>query len=91
MAKQVYRARQAFVCLDADGVKRRFDASTLVSEGHWALKGREHMFEAAEDVADRDPVQSVTARPVEQATAEPGEKRSTRRPRKSADDADSTP
>lgn len=80
------RPTQAFTCVDKDGVKRRFDPSMLVRVGHWAVKGRESLFAEARDDDElaRDRITSVTARPVEQATAAPGEKRAARRPRKAA-------
>lgn len=92
MAKQAYRAVEAFVCVDGDGVKRRFDPTTLVSEGHWALKSHRGMFEPIEDADTRAThTQSIGPRhPVEQGTAAPGEKRSTRRSR-TADPAPAEP
>lgn len=78
------RPTQAFTCVDKDGTKRRFDPSMLVRAGHWAVKGRASLFEEARDDDElaRDRITSVTVRPVEQATAEPGEKRAARRLRK---------
>lgn len=76
---QVYRPRSAFVAPNPTGHRERFTPATLIPEGHWVLEGRESLFESVEAAAARtaDPVTSV--RPVEQATAAPGEQRATRR------------
>ncbi|MGD9989299.1 hypothetical protein, partial [Pseudonocardia sp.] len=60
---------------------------------HWAIKGREHLFEPARDADDvaRAQATSFGPRNVEQATAAPGEKRSVRRPRKTDEDAGDKP
>lgn len=83
------RPSEAFACVDAQGVRRRFDPSMVVDVKHWAVKGREHLFEPVRDVdeAARSQATSFGPRGVEQATAAPGEKRSVRRPRRSGDEA----
>lgn len=70
MPKAVFRPVTPFVAWDPDGVKRRFGPDTLVPEGHWVVKGREHLLEPAEDAAER----------VEQATSGPGESRAVSHP-----------
>ncbi|MFC5996946.1 hypothetical protein ACFQE5_22300 [Pseudonocardia hispaniensis] len=84
------RPTQAFVCVDTDGVKRRFDPTMLLLVGHWAIEGREDLFAPARDVdqVERERVTAVGPRPVEQATAAPGERRATRRPRRKTDEPD---
>lgn len=74
MPRAVFRPRSPFVTVGPDGVKHRFDPSTLVAEGHWVLKGRESLFEPVDDYVDR----------VEQATAAPGEIRNVSRTAKKA-------
>lgn len=82
------RPTEPFVCVDAKGVKRRFDPSMLISSGHWAIKGRERLFEPARDADQvaRDLETAIGPREVERATAAPGEKRPTRRIRKASND-----
>ena len=75
------RPTEPFVCVDSEGVKRRFDPTMLLPVKHWAVSGREHLFEPAQDAdqVERERVRSVGPRDVERATRAPGEKRSTRR------------
>lgn len=75
----MFRCKQAFVTVDADGNRARFGFGDLVPDDHWAIKGRESLFEPAENAVRKE---------VEQATAAPGEKRTNRR-RKTSDADDS--
>lgn len=61
--REVFQARSAFVT-EVGGKRRLVRAGELVSEGDPVLKGRAHLFVAVSEA-------------VEQATAAPGEKRST--------------
>jgi hypothetical protein len=57
------------------GAPRVINEGTLVEDGDPILTGREHLFETVETfMSDR------SAPPVEQATAEPGERRTVRKP-----------
>lgn len=73
MPKSAFRPNTSFSTVDADGVKVIFTPTDLIPADHWVIAGRESLFEPVEDILSR----------VEQATAAPGEKRSTtRRPSK---------
>lgn len=80
MAGKVFRAKSAFVVRDPDtGGRLHITPGFTVAEGHWVLAGRESLFEDVVEVAARTANPTSSVRPVEQATAAPGEKRSTRR------------
>ena len=80
MADKVFRAKSAFVAPDpTTGGRLHVTPGFTVAEGHWVLDGRESLFEDVIDVAARTANPTTSVRPVEQATAAPGEKRSTRR------------
>ena len=65
-----------------DGVPRMYTAGMLVDASDPAVKGREALFEDVEThMADKAARQAPR---VEQATAEPGERRSVARPAKKA-------
>lgn len=69
----IKRCRASFA-VSVNGVPRMVTAGQLVEASDPVIKGREHLFEDAETyVSERAPK-------VEQATAEPGEKRSVGRP-----------
>lgn len=79
MAVAIYRPREAFVALDPQGVKHHFSPETPVAEGHWVLRGRDRLFETAEEHAARigERTSFVAVLPdVEAASAAPGERRS---------------
>lgn len=71
------RCKEPFSC-DVDGVPRTVPAGTLLDSDDPIVKGREKLFEPVDAFMER------RAPRVEQATAEPGEKRSLSR-RKPAD------
>ncbi|MFD3333518.1 hypothetical protein ACFWV1_12860 [Streptomyces sp. NPDC058700] len=69
----IKRAKSSFVAY-IDGAPRLVNAGDLIDDSDPVVTGREALFGSIEDhVAGK-------ARPVEQATAEPGEKRSVGRP-----------
>lgn len=71
------RAMDSFKVPDPDGGPARMVlAGSDVTDDDPVVKGREHLFVPAEEFADRN------ARPIESATAAPGEIRTTRRPAK---------
>ena len=71
----IKRCKASFA-VSVNGVPRMVTAGQLVEASDPVIKGREHLFEDAETyVSDRAPK-------VEQATAEPGERRSVLPPRK---------
>lgn len=75
------RCREPFSA-DVDGVPRTVAAGALVDESDPIVKGREALFETVDDYAAR----TNRVRPVEAATAEPGEKRSVEpKPERKAD------
>lgn len=71
----VLRAREGF-SYDNGGVPVVLRAGRLVDEDDPAVKGREHLFEPAEDVVSRT---SGVAAAVETTTAIPGERRTIQR------------
>ena len=75
----IKRAKSSFSAV-IGGTPRVVTEGTLVEDGDPILRGREHLFETVETfMSDRAP-QSTEKAPVEQATAEPGEKRTVRKP-----------
>lgn len=76
----VLRCIEPFAFSDK-GVERVVRAGDLVDEKDPLVKGREQWFESVDANVGR-----MTDRSVEQATAAPGEKRSSRRPRSKASD-----
>jgi hypothetical protein len=71
----IKRARESF-CYWTNGVPHDVPAGTLIdtSQTSVAYKGREHLFEDVETYVENSN-QSRAYKPVEQTTAEPGEKR----------------
>lgn len=67
------RAKEPFSFNDINGVPRNVSSGELFDSADRNVKGREHLFEAVE--VDIDRRRKATAG-VEDATAEPGEKRS---------------
>ncbi len=65
----IYRAREAFAFTDKRGVPRVVNAGDLIAADDPSLKGKIHLFEQVELAAAR-------ASGVEEATAEPGSRRS---------------
>lgn len=88
------RPTEPFTCVDAEGTKRRFDPTMLVAADHWAVKGRERLFAAARDVDEAEQERITSFGPrlddqgIERATAAPGERRTTRRPKKTEEGSD---
>lgn len=73
----VYRARESFAYWDDRRVPHDVPAGTLIdSDKAPFFKGREHLFEEVEEFMDRAEKKSEGMKPVESATAAPGEKRS---------------
>jgi hypothetical protein len=76
------RPREPFAYDDPRGVTRVFHPDHLVADDDPAVKGREHLFETAdENVARRTPagIEEAQRQPIataEDATAEPGKRRS---------------
>lgn len=66
----VYAVREPFSFDLPNGVPVIMRRGALVNDDDPAFQGREHLFEPAEEVADRQ-----TPPPVERATAAPGELR----------------
>ena len=74
MARRLFVAKEAFSGTDADGVPFVVNAGQTIREGHPLLKGREVY---VEELSKAD--WEYDDAPVEQATAAPGEKRTTKR------------
>ena len=74
----VLRCTEAFAYSGPQGVPQVCTPGMLVDDKDPAVKGHEHWFEPVEVTAARV-TNSGSAALVEQATAEPGEKRSTKR------------
>lgn len=67
------RAKEAFSFNDINGVPRAVSAGDLFDSADRNVKGREHLFEAVEIDIDR---RRMATGDIEDATAEPGAKRS---------------
>ena len=74
----ILRCKEAFAVTDSDGAALVFAPGDLVDSKNKHVKGRESLFETVEASVERQ------ARPVEQATAAPGEQRSVTKPAKKA-------
>lgn len=74
----ILRCKEAFAVTDSDGAALVFAPGDLVDSKNKHVKGRESLFEAVEANVERK------ARPVEQATAAPGETRTRTEPAKKA-------
>ena len=79
MAGKVFRANTSFSAPNPNGGKVHIVAGHVVPEGHWLLEGRSSLFDDVVDAAQRTANPTTSVRPVEQATAAPGEARATRR------------
>lgn len=66
-------AKETFTYDGPDGAQVVIHRGRPIPDGHPAIKGREHLFEPADDLAVRT---SGAAAAVETATAAPGERRS---------------
>lgn len=80
MAKTVYRAKQG-IALSVEGRRYHFSTGELILEDH-PVKPKDHSdFEEISEYVERTSQPRRRGVLVEQATAEPGEKRSIGRPR----------
>lgn len=76
----IKRVREPFAAV-VGGVPRSYTVGQLVEDGDPVIKGREQFFE---DVEAHLASKRSEAKPVEQATAGPGEKRAVARPSRPA-------
>lgn len=72
-------AKETFAFDAPDGAQVVVRRGQPFPDGHPYLKGREHLFEPADEVAARSTGSPVAAVAVETATAAPGERRSVSR------------
>lgn len=90
MAKLVYRAKQGMVCT-INGNRVHFSGGDLVLEDH-PVKPKNHQnFEEISEYVERISAPRYRGAVIEQATAEPGEKRSIGRTRGSRNKPKETP
>ncbi len=87
----VYRCKHPFV-VHVDGKRRAFPGGCLIQDSDPVFKGREHLFELAEEYVDRVATARVdrVMAPVEAAAAEPGELRAAPKRRGRKPKAEST-
>lgn len=71
----VYRAKEGFSYDDRDGVPRIVVPGTLMSDSDPGFKGRESLFEPVEVHVESESARR-RGKPVEDASAEPGARRS---------------
>lgn len=69
------------------GTRQMIREGTSYPDDHPVVKARPELFESADDylARNRRPTNTADLRPVERATAAPGEKRATKRPKKDDD------
>lgn len=78
----VYRCKSPFA-VHVDGRHRVISGGALVDDSDPVFKGREHLFERADEFVERVSRDRVD-RVVEAATAEPGELRQVSKPKRAA-------